>query len=29
MSADMLLTLNARAGLVVTHEPGFDLRFHL
>ena len=29
MSADILLTLNARAGAVVTHEPGFDLRFLL
>jgi integrase len=26
MSADMLLTSNVRAGSVVTHEPGSDLR---
>ncbi len=28
MSADILLAPYARAGLVVTHEPGSDLRFH-
>jgi hypothetical protein len=27
VSADMLLTPNAEAGPVVTHEPGSDLRF--
>jgi hypothetical protein len=29
LSADILLTLNVRGGPVVTHEPGFDLRFSL
>jgi hypothetical protein len=28
MSADVLLTSNSKAGPVVTHEPGFDLRFY-
>ncbi len=28
MSADIPLTPNARAGPVVTHEPGADLQFH-
>jgi hypothetical protein len=29
MSADMMRTPNVGAGPVVTHEPGFDLRFSL